>query len=330
MSYFNALSTFIKFSVALASLTWLLGVVPAFAAPINYTANTTISLTSPVTSFTVISGSVADGLTVNAGNFTVTLSSATGGSFTVTNSTRDFDITTGGSGSGGIPGAGGTLTGSCTSGVASTTLTQDSGSHTYTFTPTSGACGTAAATAAATAVGYGTSGGGGGGGGYVAPTTTVTATTTATTAATTTTATTDTTAITPTTMSSAVVSSIQAQIAALLVKLQELQAKAAQQGVSAPSSVSSGSTASVPAGGFVKSLTSGARGNDVSSLQQFLINQASGPEAQKLSGFGATGYFGGVTTKALAEFQKKVGIEPAIGYFGPKTRAYINSMSSGQ
>ena len=36
-----------------------------------------------------------------------------------------------------------------------------------------------------------------------------------------------------------------------------------------------------------------------------------------------TTMFGGLTRAALIEFQKANGITPAVGYFGPKTRAYI-------
>jgi peptidoglycan hydrolase-like protein with peptidoglycan-binding domain len=35
--------------------------------------------------------------------------------------------------------------------------------------------------------------------------------------------------------------------------------------------------------------------------------------------------FGSHTWMALIAFQKSVGIVPAKGYFGPKTRAYVNS-----
>jgi Ice-binding-like/Intracellular proteinase inhibitor/Putative peptidoglycan binding domain len=75
---------------------------------------------------------------------------------------------------------------------------------------------------------------------------------------------------------------------------------------------------------IVKNLVKGVRGNDVKELQQFLISQDKGSAARSLSGAGATSYFGSLTRSALAEFQASVGITPAIGNFGPKTRAYIN------
>lgn len=81
-----------------------------------------------------------------------------------------------------------------------------------------------------------------------------------------------------------------------------------------------------PVWNITKHLSLGSRGNDVSALQLFLILKKIGPEAEKLSSVGTTGYFGTLTKKALAEFQKSVGITPAVGYFGPKTLGYINTL----
>ncbi|MFA5830513.1 MAG: hypothetical protein WC878_01655 [Candidatus Paceibacterota bacterium] len=72
-------------------------------------------------------------------------------------------------------------------------------------------------------------------------------------------------------------------------------------------------------------LGQGGRGNNVSTLQQFLISQNKGPAAKALGDVGATAYFGILTRKALAEFQAKVGISPPLGNFGPITRAYIST-----
>jgi len=72
---------------------------------------------------------------------------------------------------------------------------------------------------------------------------------------------------------------------------------------------------------FTRNLTIGSSGNDVKALQEFLKEQ----------GFfdrGITDYFGSVTKNALVQFQKNAGISPASGYFGPKTREYINSLES--
>ena len=73
------------------------------------------------------------------------------------------------------------------------------------------------------------------------------------------------------------------------------------------------------------SLKQGDRGDHVSALQQFLIAQGKGTKAATLGTVGATAYFGGVTRAALAEFQASVGIAPALGNFGPITRAYVSA-----
>lgn len=74
-------------------------------------------------------------------------------------------------------------------------------------------------------------------------------------------------------------------------------------------------------------LWTGARGEAVVWLQDFLTQKATGAAASALAQVGSTGYFGTLTTAALAEFQKAHGIAPAIGYFGAITRAFIESMS---
>ncbi len=75
-----------------------------------------------------------------------------------------------------------------------------------------------------------------------------------------------------------------------------------------------------------RNLTLGSVGNDVFILQKYL-NSLGFTVAQ--TGLGSAGkestYFGLKTKNALARFQKSVGIVPATGYFGPKTRAYILS-----
>jgi hypothetical protein len=72
--------------------------------------------------------------------------------------------------------------------------------------------------------------------------------------------------------------------------------------------------------GFVRDLDLGYEGEDVKVLQDFLTS----------SGFvisaGATGYFGPQTQSALVQFQDKHGISPALGYFGPKSRAFMNGL----
>ncbi|MBP9771645.1 MAG: peptidoglycan-binding protein [Candidatus Pacebacteria bacterium] len=77
---------------------------------------------------------------------------------------------------------------------------------------------------------------------------------------------------------------------------------------------------------YTRNLTIGDIGDDVRALQLFLISQNKGPAAQALASNGVTGYFGPLTQAALAEFQAAVGITPAIGFFGPVTREYVNAL----
>jgi hypothetical protein len=74
---------------------------------------------------------------------------------------------------------------------------------------------------------------------------------------------------------------------------------------------------------FTSDLTVGSTGAQVTALQAFLIAQGD------LTAVSApTGYFGALTQAALAKFQAANGITPSVGYFGPKTRAFVNAMSS--
>src|ERR1035438_9671197 len=102
-------------------------VVVAHAAPLSFSTTETVSLSSPATTFTILAGSVADALQVNATSVMLTLSSSTGGSFTLTSAAFDLTISSGSSG--------GTAALSCTSGTASLTLSQSAGQTTYTITP---------------------------------------------------------------------------------------------------------------------------------------------------------------------------------------------------
>ena len=77
---------------------------------------------------------------------------------------------------------------------------------------------------------------------------------------------------------------------------------------------------------FKRNLGFGSRGADVKELQLFLIEKNVGPAAAALAKIGATGYFGILTRKALAEYQKSVNIKPASGYFGAITRSYVNKL----
>ncbi len=69
---------------------------------------------------------------------------------------------------------------------------------------------------------------------------------------------------------------------------------------------------------FNVNLTIGSRGADVIALQTWLIAQGYSIPA------GATGYFGLQTRAAVAAYQAAKGITPAVGFFGPITRASVN------
>ena len=112
---------------------------------------------------------------------------------------------------------------------------------------------------------------------------------------------------------------LQTQLNGLLSTLHSLQVQASQQG-SAPSSAFGQQVRAIAV-----NLGQGNRGNDVTTLQQFLISQNKGPAAQSLTQVGATAYFGVLTRAALAEFQVAVGINPALGNFGPITRTYLEA-----
>lgn len=64
---------------------------------------------------------------------------------------------------------------------------------------------------------------------------------------------------------------------------------------------------------FNKNLTVGARGADVTALQELLAVTP------------VTGYFGPKTKAAVASYQRTNNISPAAGFFGPMTRASVNN-----
>lgn len=82
---------------------------------------------------------------------------------------------------------------------------------------------------------------------------------------------------------------------------------------------------------ITRNLSIGLFGNDVRCLQQFLKNQA-GIYPEGL----VTGYFGRLTKAAVTRFQEKyaseilspIGLSRGTGFFGPLTRAKINSLLS--
>lgn len=126
----------------------------------------------------------------------------------------------------------------------------------------------------------------------------------------------------PSTSISGSVATTDPTIEKLLQRVAELKALIA-------SLKSSGATTTVSGYSFDVDLTVGATTDDVSKLQQFLNGQGFvvNPTAGAAGSRGyESAYFGDLTREALARFQFANGIAPAVGYFGPITRALINSL----
>ncbi|MCX6753049.1 MAG: hypothetical protein NTW62_01720 [Candidatus Nomurabacteria bacterium] len=77
----------------------------------------------------------------------------------------------------------------------------------------------------------------------------------------------------------------------------------------------------------VKDLKFGMKDADVKILQSFLISQDKGENAKALAKHGTTINFGKLTQKSLAEWQKANNVSPAVGIFGPITRAKIKDLN---
>lgn len=94
----------------------------------------------------------------------------------------------------------------------------------------------------------------------------------------------------------------------------------------------SGGTGTGTSGGascsqFTRDLTIGSTGSDVLALQQIL--NANGFAVNTAGAVGSAGfetdYFGSLTAAALGKWQAANGVSPAVGYFGPLTRAAFAS-----
>lgn len=129
----------------------------ALAANITYSSDVTVDFSSPDVNFTIVSGSTATEVVVNAGSIVVTIPTSSG--FTVTSASRDISFTGGSSES--------TRSLTCSGGTA--TLTVTAGSNTgevITMSPATSQCGVNAGGGGG---GGGSGGGGGGGGGSPSP-----------------------------------------------------------------------------------------------------------------------------------------------------------------
>lgn len=121
------------------------------------------------------------------------------------------------------------------------------------------------------------------------------------------------------------VSEIQTQIQQLLSKIAELQGQANVQvqsnTVSTDTSVSSSPSKHRVCAVLSRNLSQGTRGDDVTSLQEFL-------QSQGYLSAQATGYFGPMTAQAVAKWQASQGVS-AVGSFGPLSRERIKIWCGG-
>jgi Putative peptidoglycan binding domain len=125
-------------------------------------------------------------------------------------------------------------------------------------------------------------------------------------------------AVVPVAANAQTTADLQAKISGLLAQVSQIQGQLSSR---TTTSTTGTTTTSVSTTTFTRNLTLGSRGADVSALQQLLINKGF------LTAVSApTGYFGALTRAALGRFQAANSISPAAGYFGPKTKAFVNAM----
>ncbi len=77
---------------------------------------------------------------------------------------------------------------------------------------------------------------------------------------------------------------------------------------------------------FIKNLSIGMEGEDVRKLQEYLNTHGISLAASGPGSLGSEStFFGPLTKAALVVLQKTHNINPAFGFFGPKTRAFVNA-----
>ena len=79
-----------------------------------------------------------------------------------------------------------------------------------------------------------------------------------------------------------------------------------------------------------RELSFGSRGTDVWALQVILMLDGKGPASAKLLHIGPTGVYGSLTVNAVIEYQKSMGITPAIGSVGAKTRSALEALGNNK
>jgi len=286
--------------------------LPVFALAAHDDATLTTDTVLSVNGITLnVSGSTAEveSMTVNATNFSVTLSS--GSTFQVT-----------------APGLeqinANTTTGQasfiCNNSQSLIKYAPDT-SVTVTITPIAALC---SSTSSGTGSSSTVSSGGGGSSTPVVTTPVVTTTpvaTTTTATATVTTTTQTTPAIPASGLSSSQIQSILDVLASFDVDAATMASvKLALEGTT------TGSITSAAVHAFKANLTIGSLGSEVKALQEFLnshgytiANSGAGSPGNETTKFGA------LTKAALIKYQKAKGITPSVGYFGPKTREAVNA-----
>jgi hypothetical protein len=123
------------FLIAVSGAWCILSIATAHAAPLNFATAESVTLSSPATTLTIATGSVADVLQINATSVVVTLSQTTGGSFIVLSPSYDLSVAT--------SSGGGSVAISCSGGIETATLSQSTGSTVYTVTPSGTNCASA-------------------------------------------------------------------------------------------------------------------------------------------------------------------------------------------
>lgn len=337
----------------------LLCVVNAHAATLNFQTAESVQTLLPATTLTIATGSQADALQITTTSVVITLSSSTGGTFTLLSPSYDLSVAT--------SSGGGTVASSCTSGFVSTTISQATGSTVYTITPGGTSCSqsgppvinsftanpSSITSGNSSLLSWSVSGASSttldNGIGDVSDQTSTTVSPSQTTTYT-------------LTVTDSVGSSTTAQATVTVAPASSGGGSSGGGGgggggyyippATTTSTVSSSTTsvsASASTGSLLsllqelrsltvelftlsntnnRSLTIGSQGSDVWALQVLLILDGTGPQAHKLALVGPTGYFGSLTQAATAEYQKANGIAPDIGYVGSKTKAAILSGAS--
>jgi hypothetical protein len=123
------------FLVAVSGAWCLFSIAIAHAAPLTFATAESVTLSSPATTLTIATGSLADALQINATSVLVTLSQTTGGSFIILSPSYDLAVAT--------SSGGGSATLSCSGGIETATLSQSTGSTVYTVTPSGTNCASA-------------------------------------------------------------------------------------------------------------------------------------------------------------------------------------------